>query len=85
MDPIEACAKRSSLTTVDEIRSYAELETDWDSYGADPIPPEVRRCAVEIAEVLARYPIVPTPIPGGINLEWDMGDGVVVVLEIFQE
>jgi hypothetical protein len=60
--------------TIERIRSFANLEKNWDSYNADPIDPKVIERAVRVIEILSKLAF-PVPTSGGdISFEWYDGD-----------
>ncbi len=58
------------------IDSFADLETDWDSYGAPPITEGSREAAKLALDILdgTKVQVVPT-CSGGVQIEWHNENG----------
>ncbi len=59
---------------LNHIDSFAKLEEDWDSYGAAPIPLEIRE---KVKEFIREYPLTPVAVFPSVNedilLEYEVG------------
>lgn len=71
-----------------QIDSFASLEANWDSYGAEQIDPGVidhaKRLIRSIALLVPDHTPAPSVVPtsrGGVQFEWHIG-GVDVEIEI---
>lgn len=59
------------------IKKFAELEEDWNGYGALPITQKAIDRAIQLLEIIAKkYPHAPLPLvypvnDGGIDFEWE--------------
>lgn len=62
----------------------ANLEHDWDSYGADPIHPRALARARRLVELISPFlgaPFISPLCDGGIDIEW-VSDSIEVSLEV---
>ncbi len=69
-----------------QIRSFAELPHDWDSYGGGAVPRSIVEAAVDIAGVMSAVgfsrPEVCPESSGGVLLEWhDAGKTLTVDID----
>ena len=67
----------------DEMRGYADLAPNWDSYGGGPVSTRIVDEATMVAELMALFgfsrPDVCPESSGGILLEWQQSDRVLTV------
>lgn len=75
--------KQIDMDLIDRIHELRNLESNWDSYGAMPIPNDTINEAIEIAKHLPtdrHWSVVPTH--GGIQLEsHDLGFDIEIDIE----
>lgn len=82
--PVASVREDSWLTDVEnQIRSFAELPHDWDSYGGGAVPRSIVEAAVAIAAIMAGMgfsrPEVCPESSGGVLLEWHHADKTLTV------